>query len=1093
MTPSTQAPHADDETERLRQHQHIAIASVAASVLLGAALVVLLWDRTATTRPLAWLLGLGLTLGAWLAITRWHRRSGIAGVAPRVWLWRYHACFAAHGLVWGLAVWSFGPLSAAFGGGMAALAVGAVCIALPLAAGFDLVAVTAFLLAATVPQLVHLSTPAAPASPASATILLLCAAAGWLFAWRRSATGIPQRPADASALRSYELVANSITDMVSVIDEHHVYRLVNDAWCRTTGIERSAALGRRTLDVFPAGASDERRRASTECITRQEVRRVRGTLDGPGMASRIVETTYHPYSEAAAGVRCCVAVTRDVTEQESSRQQLAVSAEYLLRTLNATGDAIFATDAIDQNEPVRFINEQMLQMWGISAPAEGVTPAEITRRSRALWFDPDAEERRVVEIVAANQAHQGLLELRDGRVLLRRCIPARIGGRYLRVWSFRDISVEQHALRVARSNEAEQRALLDAFPGFIARQDTNLVYSYVNAPLAARLGFTPEQMIGRSVAELMGAQRGAEVRALADRALAGERVTYERHHAQSGATDQVTLAVGSHPATGEAAIYTFGVDISDRQRAEQALMDSESELRALLEAFPGYIVAIDQNFRYTYANPRVAAMLGLARERIVGQQVRDIIGEERSMRVALQVQQARDGKATVIERQYSGSNEHPQIDLELLHVVGPQRHDGSQTCYVFGQDITVRKRAEAALTVSRDEAERANRAKSQFLSSMSHELRTPMNAIIGFGQLLVSDPQLPLTDRHRGQVDEILSAAQHLLALINEMLDLGRIEAGDLQIERVAMGLGGLLEDCLGLMRPLAQSHGVRLLPAEAGPAGELVLADRTRLKQVLLNLLTNAIKYNRPGGDVALSCRCEGDMMRITVRDQGHGLSATERDRLFQPFERLGAGRTKVEGTGIGLALSRHLVQAMGGTIGVDSEVDRGSSFWLRLPLAPMPVRPDGTAAAPHAQPGGGREAAKDYGPPRTVLYIEDNAVNVLLMEAMLARLPGLRVLSALLPLPGLDLARSERPDLILLDIQLPGIDGYEVLRRLRAHDDTRSIPVVAVSANAMQADIDAGLAAGLAAYLTKPIDLEHLLDTVQRVLSGRAVATTS
>ena len=182
-----------------------------------------------------------------------------------------------------------------------------------------------------------------------------------------------------------------------------------------------------------------------------------------------------------------------------------------------------------------------------------------------------------------------------------------------------------------------------------------------------------------------------------------------------------------------------------------------------------------------------------------------------------------------------------------------------------------------------------------------------------------------------------------------------------------------------------------------------------------------------------------------------------------------------------------------MGGTIGVDSEVDRGSSFWLRLPLAPMPVRPDGTAAAAHAQAGGGREAAKDYGPPRTVLYIEDNAVNVLLMEAMLARLPGLRVLSALLPLPGLDLARSERPDLILLDIQLPGIDGYEVLRRLRAHDDTRSIPVVAVSANAMQADIDAGLAAGLAAYLTKPIDLEHLLDTVQRVLSGRAVATTS
>jgi PAS domain S-box-containing protein len=1048
LTPSTQAPQPADKTDRLRLHQHLATPGAAASALLGGVLVVLLWGSADPLRLLGWLVVLGLALGAWIGVVHQHGRSS-AGAAPEVWQRRYRACLAAQALVWGLALLLFWSL---------------------------------------------------PSAPRTAAVLLLCATAIWLFARRpgpgvgpAAAGGIPQPRAGDAALHSYELVANSITDMVSVIDEDHVYRLVNDAWCRNTGLARNAVLGQRTSGAFPAGASDERRRATAECIERQEVRRVRASVDAPGMAGRIFETTYYPYSEATAGVRCAVAVTRDVTEQESSRLQLAASAEYLLRTLNATGDAIFATDASDQNEPVRFVNGQMLQMWGVSGPAERVTPAEITRRSRPLWFDPDAEERRVDEIVAANRPHEDLLRLRDGRVLLRRCIPAQVDGRYLRVWSFRDISAEQRALQMARSNEAEQRALLDAFPGFIARQDTNLVYTYVNAPLAARLGFTPEQMVGRSVAELMGAQRGAEVRALVDRALAGERVTYERHHAQVGATDQVTLAVGSHPASGEPAIYTFGVDISDRRRAEQALRDSESELRALLEAFPGYIVAIDQNLRYTYANPRVAALIGSPPDQIVGRPLSDVIGVERTRIVAQEIEQAKRGQAAVVERHYPATPDRGQLDLEMSQVVGPRRHDGHQTCYVFGQDITVRKRAEAALIVSRDEAERANRAKSQFLSSMSHELRTPMNAIIGFGQLLASDAELPLADRHRQHVDEILSAARHLLALINEMLDLGRIEAGDLQVERVAMGLPGLLDDCLGLMHPLARSHGVRLLPAEPGPAGALVLADRTRLKQVLLNLLTNAIKYNRPGGDVALVCRRDGDTMCITVRDHGRGLSATERERLFQPFERLGAGRTEVEGTGIGLALSRRLVQAMGGTIGVDSEVDRGSSFWVRLSLAPMPARPDGTAAAARPMPGAAAHAASGDGPTRTVLYIEDNAVNVILMEAILARLPGLRVLSAPLPLSGLELARSQRPDLILLDIQLPGIDGYEVLRRLRAHDATRAIPVVAVSANAMQADIDAGLAAGFVAYLTKPVSLEHLLDTVQRVLDGRTVATTS
>ncbi|MES2959036.1 MAG: PAS domain S-box protein [Pseudomonadota bacterium] len=900
-------------------------------------------------------------------------------------------------------------------------------------------------------------------------------------------TDVTQRRGAEAVLHTYELVTNSIGDMVAVIDENEVYRLVNDAWCRNTGFSRSDVLGRRVLDIFPAETSKERRIATADCIRQQRQRVVRAPFDAPGMRGQVFETTYHPYAEAG-GTRFVVAVTRDVSEQETNREQLAASAEYLHRTLNATGDAVFATDASDQNEPVRFVNEQMLTMWGVPLDqATTLTPAEITRRSRPLWIDADAEERRVDEIVAANLPQETQLHLRDGRVLLRRCIPARVGGRYLRVWSFRDITAEQSALQRARASEAELRSLLDAFPGYIARQDTRLVYTYVNALLAARLGFSVEQMIGHSVAELMGAERHAEVRALVDRALAGERVTYERRH-PGGATDQVSLAVRAAPGSEEPVIYTFGVDISDRKRAEQALADSEAELRVLLEAFPGYIAAIDQDFRYTYANARMGPLLGLPPEQMIGRHVREVVGEERFQALALEIQRARSGQPAISERHYPASATRAALDLEVNHVVGPPRRDGRWTCYVFGQDITARKRVEAALTVSRDEAERANRAKSAFLSGMSHELRTPMNAILGFGQLLVADAQPPLSVRQQHEVGEILHAARHLLDLINEMLDLGRIEAGELVVERVAIDAKGLLEDCLGLVQPLAQAHGIHLLDADPGPAGAPMLADRTRLKQVLLNLLANAIKYNRPGGDVALACRREGDAMRITVRDHGRGLSAADRERLFQPFERLGAGQTNVEGTGIGLALSRRLVEAMDGTIGVDSEVGRGSVFWVRLPLAPLSARPAAVAAT--VPPG---TTAPAGGPRRTVLYIEDNPVNVLLMDAMLARLPGLRVLSAALPLPGLELARSERPDLILVDIQLPGIDGFEVLRRLRADARTRRIPVVAVSANAMQADIDAGLAAGFAVYLTKPIDLVQLLASVQRVLNAQAPVATN
>jgi CheY-like chemotaxis protein len=342
-----------------------------------------------------------------------------------------------------------------------------------------------------------------------------------------------------------------------------------------------------------------------------------------------------------------------------------------------------------------------------------------------------------------------------------------------------------------------------------------------------------------------------------------------------------------------------------------------------------------------------------------------------------------------------------------------------------------------------------------------------MNAILGFGQLLDTDTSLPLTTVQHGHVGEILRAGDKLLALINELLDLARIEAGELPLTLEPVDLTRLVHECLVVVDPAARQRGVKLvLPEQLAPDAR-VLADRLRLRQVLLNLLAHALQYTRWGGSVQIHFEPDGDAWCIVVRDAGAALDAQQRDRVLHAFERLGSDDEAIDGAGIGLALSKRLVALMRGDIGLDSAAGVGNRFWVRLARAD--VSPGGSAAS-----GG------------TVLYIEDNAVNMLLMEAVLEQQTCLRMLSAPLPEVGLQMARDEHPDLILLDIQLPGIDGYEVLRRLRAASETRAIPVIAISANAMHADVQRGRAAGFDEYLTKPIDQRLLLAALSRLLKA-------
>jgi PAS domain S-box-containing protein len=387
------------------------------------------------------------------------------------------------------------------------------------------------------------------------------------------------------------------------------------------------------------------------------------------------------------------------------------------------------------------------------------------------------------------------------------------------------------------------------------------------------------------------------------------------------------------------------------------------------------------------------------------------------------------------------------------------------------EDITQRKRVA--------EVERANKAKSEFLSRVSHELRTPLNAILGFGQLL--ERQNP-TETQRPRIRHIVNAGKHLLGLINEVLDISRIESGRMQLSLEPVCVADALTEALDLMRPLAAERSIQLLTPASFDNSVFVLADQQRFKQVLLNLLTNAVKYTPVSGTVGVSHNANGDEnVRILVHDTGPGIPNEKLERLFTPFERLGAEQSNVEGTGLGLALSQRLMQAMGGSIGVESTVGKGSTFWLELPWTKSPLQ----KRSLHKKNGDDR-GARSKSADRKILYIEDNLSNLTLIEQMLEERPEIELLTAMQGKLGLDLARQHSPDLILLDVHLPDIDGREVISELKASETTRDIPVVVISADATTHQINRLVTAGANTYLTKPLDVAEFFRVLDKTLAA-------
>ena len=531
---------------------------------------------------------------------------------------------------------------------------------------------------------------------------------------------------------------------------------------------------------------------------------------------------------------------------------------------------------------------------------------------------------------------------------------------------------------------------------------------------------------------------------------------------------------------------TVGKEVeAEQERLDQRLRDQQFYTRSLIESNIDALMTTDPQGIITDVNKQMEALTGCTRDELIGAPFKNYFTDPARAEAGIK-QVLAQGKVTNYEltvRAWDGKETVVSYNATTFY----DRDRRLQGMFAAARDVTESKRLDQVLQEQNIElqsakvtAEKANLAKSDFLSSMSHELRSPLNAILGFAQLMESDYPAP-TPGQKESIAQILQAGWHLLKLINEILDLAKIESGQLSLSLEAISLEEIMVECQGMIEGQAQKRGIGMtFPRFDNPC--FVLADRTRLKQVLINLLSNAIKYNREQGKVIVTyAPTSKGRVRVSIEDGGAGLSPQMLAQLFQPFNRLGQEAGGEEGTGIGLVMAKQLTEMMSGVIGVESTVGVGSKFWFELLAASEPQfgieEMDPNALAPLQMQHGARE--------RLLLYVEDNPANLKLVEQIIARHPQLRLLIAETGTLGIEIARTSQPEVILLDINLPDINGIEVLGILRQDRATAHIPVVAISANAMPYDIERGLQAGFYRYLTKPIKVNEFMDTLTEVLA--------
>ncbi len=669
------------------------------------------------------------------------------------------------------------------------------------------------------------------------------------------------------------------------------------------------------------------------------------------------------------------------------------------------------------------------------------------------------------------------------------------------------LAAEKAARAAAEHGEARIRDILESVTDAFYALDPEWRFTLANGPAERMFGAERGGLVGRNVWEVAPQAVGSPVHQAALYSMA-ERASVEVEAPSVLATDR-WFHYHLYPAHEGVVLYAR--DVTESRQLQHALEQSEEAIRGLHD--------ITASRQYTFEE-KVQRLLQMGSEffQLPAGLLSHVEGERFLVEVATESCTVATGEAVPLGDTYCSATLLSHEPVSFAHagatewrshrgyarhgveaylgtavvVAGrpygtlcftgpePRAHDftGAERDFLrlmaqwVGGEIE-RRQGEDRLRTAKEEAEAANRAKSEFLSRMSHELRTPLNAILGFGQLLEMDAADPDTAE---SVEQILRAGRHLLALIDEVLDLARIEAGRMSLSVEPVAVQEVVRESLDLVRHMAAEHGVALHAAAALECPYTAAADMQRLKQVLLNLLSNAIKYNRRGGTVTLTCEpVAGELLCIAVQDTGFGIPAGRLAQLFTPFERLGAEEGSVQGTGLGLALSRGLVEAMGGRMGVESMEGVGSRFQVEIPMV----------AAPEEGPGGEtpeEESARPAAPggTRTVLVVEDNPWNVRLLERLFSSRPDLRLEVAMTGSRGLELAREHRPDLILLDLNLPDISGEDVLQRVRRDPALRDVPILMVSGDAMRASMERMRQLGVRDYITKPYSLDKLLDTI-------------
>jgi PAS domain S-box-containing protein len=822
-------------------------------------------------------------------------------------------------------------------------------------------------------------------------------------------------------------------------------------------------------------------------------------------------------------------------QQETSSQLALVNAtlrdseERLAVTLNSIGDAVIATDADARVSRMNPVAEELTGWKQVEVAGRPVQ--EVFRIINQESREPAAVP--VIETLAHGTlqglANHTLLLARDGseRAIADSCAPIRnrdgqvIGA----VLVFRDVSAEYAAQQTLRDSAAQIQAILNTVAdGIVTIHALGGMVETVNRSAERMFGYSAAELVGKDLSRLIpeldrDPRNGSlDYYSPSDEARAsglGREVLGLR---KDGSLFPLEIAV-SEMWLGRQRYFT-GVlrDITARKQAEEALRKAGALQTAIFNSANFSSIATDARGVIQIFNVGAERMLGYAAvdvmNKITPADISDpleVIARAKSLSLEL---------GTTIAPGFEALAFKASRGIEDIYQLTYIRKDGSRVpalvsvtalrdeqaeiigYLLIGTDNTARELAEAErarlgqvlqdrnieLEGARFVAERANLAKSDFLSSMSHELRTPLNAILGFTQLMETGLPSPTLSQQRN-LDQILKAGWYLLELINGILDLALIESGKATLSHEAVSLLEVVQECRAMVEPQAQKRGIGMsFPRFDTPF--FVSADRTRVKQVLINLLFNAIKYNRQDGTVTVQYALSPpNAIRISVRDTGAGMAPEQVDQLFQPFNRIGKEAGVEEGTGIGLVVTKRLVELMGGVIGVNSTVGTGSEFWFELDLTTAPqlavsVSEDEMLLPAQVPPGM---------PLRTVLYVEDNPANLELVEQLIARRPELRLISAADGNLGIEFARTYQPDVILMDINLPGISGLEAMQILLAEPTTAHIPIIALSANAVPRDIEKALQAGFFNYLTKPIKVRQFMEALDVALNVSQIATVS